>query len=70
MTPFVSSAAVKFAPGNFVTEGTTDKVGVTLGIKDKSEDNPLVLIKWVRDLSTEWVRAEHLYLAIATDRAA
>lgn len=63
MKPFISTAAEKFAPGNFVTEGTTDKVGVTLAIKDKSEANPLVLVKWVRDLSAEWVRAEYLYLA-------
>lgn len=62
--PFISSAATKFAPGNFVTEGTTDKVGVTIGIHDPSEDNPRVKVKWVRDLSVEWIRAEYLYLAI------
>lgn len=62
--PYISTAAERFAPGNFVTEGTSDKVGVTLAIRGKSEDNPLVLVKWVRDLSTEWLRSEYLYPAL------
>jgi hypothetical protein len=48
--------------GSFVTEGTTDKVGVTLAIEDKTEANPRVLVRWVRDLTIEWVRSEYLYL--------
>jgi len=63
MKNFVSSTAAKFGPGNFVTEGTTNKVGVTMGIKDPSDANPLVLIKWLADLSTEWMRSEYLNLA-------
>lgn len=47
----------------FVTEGTTDKVGVVLAIEDPSEANPRMLIRWLRDLSMEWVRSEYLYLA-------
>ena len=61
--PYVSTAAQQFAPGNFVTEGTSDKVGVTRAIADKTEANPLVLVKWMRDLTEEWVRAEYLYRA-------
>ena len=53
----------KFAPGNFVTQGTTDQVGVTLAIKDAEESNPLVLVKWLHDLSSEWLRSEYLYAA-------
>lgn len=60
---YVSSTAEKFAPGNFVTAGTTDKVGVTLAIKDATEPNPLVQVRWVQDLSVEWIRSEYLYLA-------
>lgn len=61
---YVSSAAIQYAPGNFVTEGTSNKVGVTLSIHDDTEANPLVMVKWVRDLSVEWLRTEYLYLAI------
>jgi hypothetical protein len=63
--PYISTAAKQFAPGNFVTDGTTDKVGVTLTIKDPSEANPRVQVRWVRDLTVEWVRSEHLYSADA-----
>jgi hypothetical protein len=59
---FVSTMAKRFAPGNFVTEGTSAKVGVTLAIQDRTEANPLVQVRWVRDLSVEWVRSEYLYL--------
>lgn len=59
----ISSAAKQFAPGNFVTEGTTDKVGMTLAVKDVMEANPLVQVRWVRDLAVEWIRAEYLYAA-------
>ncbi len=64
MSNYISSAAQMFTPNNFVTEGTTDKVGVTLGIDDPTEDNPRVLVRWIHDLSLEWVRSEYLYLAI------
>lgn len=57
------STAEKFAPGNFVTHGTTDKVGVTLGIRDADDANPLIKVKWVRDLTVEWIRSEYLYPA-------
>jgi hypothetical protein len=63
MDKYVSTMAERFAPGNFVTEGTSDKIGVTRAIADKTEDNPLVLVKWVSDLTEEWVRSEYLYLA-------
>lgn len=56
----ISTASMQFAPGNFVTEGTTDKVGVTLALADPTEVNPLVQVRWVRDLSVEWLRAEYL----------
>lgn len=65
LQPYVSTAALKFTPGNFVTEGTTDKVGVTLAIADPTEANPMVKVKWLRDLSVEWLRSEYLYLAAA-----
>jgi len=61
MESYVSTTSERFAPGNFVTSDR--RVGVTSGIKDKSEANPLVLVKWMDDLSTEWVRSEYLYLA-------
>lgn len=60
--PYVSSAAQQFAPGSFVTHGTSDKVGVTRAIADEMEANPLVLVKWVSDVTEEWVRSEYLYL--------
>jgi len=52
-------------PGNFVTEGTTDKIGVTLAVKQDQygDANPLVLVRWIADLSLEWIRSEYLYLA-------
>jgi hypothetical protein len=61
MIKYISTAAAQFAPGNFVTEGTSDKVGVTRAIADVTEANPLVLVKWMRDLTEEWVRSEYLY---------
>jgi len=63
LQPYISTAAKQFSPGNFVTEGTTDKVGVTRAIHDVQEANPLVLVKWMSDLSEEWIRSEYLYLA-------
>ena len=56
----ISSAAEKFASGNFVTEGTTNKVGVTLSVMDPTEANPLVLVQWVEMIETEWIRSEYL----------
>jgi hypothetical protein len=64
---FVSSTAEKFAPGNFVTtwfpELRRSAVGVTRAIEDPQEANPRILVKWLHDLSEEWIRAEYLYLA-------
>lgn len=67
LEPYVSTAARQFAPGNFVTTWNADlgkdAVGVTRAIADKQEANPMVLVKWMHDLSEEWVRSEYLYLA-------
>ena len=67
LQPYISTAASQFAPGNFVTtwdgEIGDNKLGVTLAIKDVQEANPLVLVKWMNNLSQEWVRSEYLYLA-------
>ena len=67
LQPYVSSAARQFAPGIFVTtwnpEFGRNAVGVTRAIEDKTEANPRVLVKWLHDLSEEWVRSEYLYLA-------
>ena len=67
MQPYISSAAKQFAPGNFVTTWDGDigatKVGVTLAIADVTEANPHVLVKWMNDLSQEWIRSEYIYLA-------
>lgn len=64
-----STTAERFAPGNFVAtwnaELGRDAHGVTRDIADKQEANPLVLVKWMHDLSEEWVRSEYLYLAKA-----
>lgn len=62
---YISSAAEKFAPGNFVTtwNGTANVVGATLAIKDPQEANPLIQVKWIPSLDVEWIRAEYLYLA-------
>lgn len=64
---YVSTAARQFAPGNFVTtwnpEIGRDAVGVTRAIADDQEANPLILVKWMHDLSEEWVRSEYLYRA-------
>jgi hypothetical protein len=64
LTPYVSSTAVKFAPGNFVTtwnaEIGRDAVGVTRAVEDVQEANPRILVKWMHDLSEEWVRSEYL----------
>lgn len=61
MTSYISCAAKEFVPGTFVTHGSSDKVGVTRAIADKTEANPLVAVKWVSDLTEEWVRSEYLY---------
>ena len=64
LRPYVSTASERFAPGNFVTtwdgDTATNKVGVTRAIADVQEANPLVLVKWMPDLSEEWVRSEYL----------
>lgn len=67
MDKYISSAAAMFAPGNFVTEGTTDKVGVTLAIDDPADPNPRVMVRWIADLSVEWMRSEYLYRAVPTE---
>lgn len=59
--PYVSSAAKQFAAGNFVTSDR--RVGVTRAVADVQEANPLVLVKWMDDLSEEWVRSEYLHRA-------
>jgi hypothetical protein len=64
LQPYVSSTAQRFAPGNFVStwcpEIGKDAVGVTRAVEDPQEANPRVLVKWMHDLSEEWVRAEYL----------
>jgi hypothetical protein len=60
---YLSTASHQFAPGNFVTEGTSAKVGVTLSIEDPTEANPNIQVRWISDLTVEWVRSEYLYLA-------
>lgn len=63
LTPYISTYAKKFSPGNFVTSDR--RVGVTRAVKDGTEDNPLILVKWMDDLTQEWVRSEYLCLAYA-----
>lgn len=67
LQPYVSSAAQQFAPGNFVTTWNPDlglnAIGVTRAVEDKTEANPRILVKWMHDLSEEWVRSEYLYRA-------
>ena len=67
LRPYVSSAAEKYAPGNFVTTWNPDlgrdAVGVTRAIADKTDANPFVLVKWMHDLSEEWIRSEYIDLA-------
>lgn len=70
LRPYISTAAKQFAPGNFVTEGTTNKVGVTLAVEDPAEANPRVQVRWVLDLTVEWVRTEYLYRAFSAERIA
>lgn len=69
LRPYVSSAAERYAPGNFVTtwnpELGRDAVGVTRAVEDVTEANPRILVKWMHDLSEEWVRSEYLYIARA-----
>ena len=64
LRPYVSSTAEKYAPSNFVTtwnpELGRNAVGVTRAIADKTDANPFVLVKWMHDLSEEWVRSEYL----------
>jgi hypothetical protein len=61
---YISTMAKRFSPGNFVTTWNGDlgihTVGVTRGIRDLAEDNPLILVKWLHDLSEEWIRSEYL----------
>jgi hypothetical protein len=67
LKPYASTMSERFAPGNFVTtwnpEIGRDAVGVTRAIADVQEANPLVLVKWMHDLSEEWVRSVYLHLA-------
>jgi len=62
-----STTAERFAPGNFVAtwnaELGRDAHGVTRAVGNVVEANPLILVKWMHDLSEEWVRAEYLRLA-------
>jgi hypothetical protein len=61
---YISTMAKKFSPGNFVTtwkaELGINAVGVARAIEDSTEDNPLVLVKWLHDLKEEWIRSEYL----------
>ena len=61
-----STTAERFAPGNFVAtwnaELGRDAHGVTRAVGNVVEANPLILVKWMHDLSEEWVRAEYLRL--------
>lgn len=65
LQPYRSSAAEKFAAGNFVKTWNPElgrhAVGVSVGVEDPTEANPRILVKWMHDLSTELVRAEYLY---------
>ena len=63
LKPYISTAAIRFAPGNFVTAGTVPPIGVTLAIRDKSDCNPMVQVRWLPSCEVEWIRAEYLYLA-------
>ena len=67
LKPYISTASQQFAPGNFVTtwnpELGRDAVGVTRAVEDVQEANPRILVKWLHDLTEEWVRSEYLYLA-------
>ena len=59
-----STAAQRFAPGNFVETWNPDlgrmAIGITRAIKDPFEANPLVLVRWLHDFSQEGVRAVYL----------
>lgn len=67
MEAYASTAAKQFAPGNFVTtwnpELGRNAIGVTRAVENKTEANPRILVKWMHDLSEEWVRSEYLYRA-------
>jgi hypothetical protein len=69
LRPYISTTAERYKAGNFVTtwnpELGRDAVGVTRGIVDPQEANPLVLVKWMHDLSEELVRSEYLDLVRA-----
>lgn len=64
LKPYISTMAQRFAPGNFVTtwnpELGRNAVGVARAIDNPQEANPRVLVKWLHDLSEEWVRSEYL----------
>lgn len=64
LQPYISTAARQFAPGNFVStwcpEIGRNAIGVTRAVEDVTEANPRILVKWMHDLSEEWVRAEYL----------
>jgi hypothetical protein len=61
---YVSTMAQRHSPGNFVTTWNGElgiyAVGVTRAIQDLSDDNPLILVKWLHDLSEQWIRSEYL----------
>lgn len=65
LQPYVSSAAEKFAPGSFVKTWNSEigrhAVGVALSVEDPQEANPRIQVKWMHDLSIEYVRSEYLY---------
>lgn len=69
LKPYVSSAAARFEAGSFVTTWNADlgrnAVGIALSVEDQQEANPRIQVKWMHDLSTEFVRAEYLSLTTA-----
>jgi|SRR6185312_3296043 len=73
MDQYVSYAAQKFAPGNFVSTWTPElgrsAIGIVCGVEDPQEANPRILINWPYRQSTECelVRAEYLSLAKPED---
>lgn len=69
LKPYVSSAAARFEAGSFVTTWNADlgrnAVGIALSVEDEQEANPRIQVKWMHDLSAEFVRAEYLTLTTA-----
>jgi hypothetical protein len=56
--------------GDIVSMGSTDRIGVAMEIKRDvyCDANPIVRVKWIRDLEVEWLRSEHLYLVLDDPR--